>query len=84
MKRDFSLLFFVLILNGCDDGDLTLETIDFEAATTQSCSDNNIIYKLKESEALLLETKALEYHTRAMATAAGIEEIEKQLLNLTI
>lgn len=55
MKRVFSLLFFVLILNGCDDGDLTLETIDFEAATTQSCSDNNIIYKLKESEALLLE-----------------------------
>ena len=38
----------------------------------------------KESEALLLETKALEYHTRAMATAAGIEELEKQLLNLTI
>ena len=38
----------------------------------------------KESEALLLETKALEYHTRAMATATGIEELEKQLLNLTI
>ena len=38
----------------------------------------------KESEALLLETTALEYHTRAMATAAGIEELEKQLLNLTI
>nr|WP_315146686.1 hypothetical protein [uncultured Flavobacterium sp.] len=55
MKRVFSLLIFVLLLNGCDDGDLTLETIDFEDAPTQSCSTNDIIYKLKEKEALLLE-----------------------------
>jgi hypothetical protein len=55
MKRVFSLAFIVLLLNGCDDGDLTLETIDFEDAPTQSCSTNDIIYKLKESEALLLE-----------------------------
>ncbi|WP_396168228.1 hypothetical protein [Flavobacterium sp.] len=55
MKRVFSLLLFVLLLNGCDDGDLTLETIDFEDAQTQSCSTNDIIYKLKEKEALLLE-----------------------------
>lgn len=55
MKRVFSLLILMLLLNGCDDGDLTLETIDFEDAETKSCSDNNIIYKLKENEALLLE-----------------------------
>jgi hypothetical protein len=55
MKRVFSLLVFVLLLNGCDDGNLTLETIDFEDAATLSCSNNNIIFKLKPSEALLLE-----------------------------
>jgi hypothetical protein len=55
MKRVFSLLFFILVLNGCDDGNLTLETIDFEDTQTQSCSSNNIIFKLKEKEALLLE-----------------------------
>lgn len=55
MKRVVSLLVFVLFLNGCDDGDLTMENIDFEDATTQSCSTNDIIYKLKEKEALLLE-----------------------------
>lgn len=55
MKRVFSLLVFVLLLNGCDDGNLTLETIDFEDAPTLSCNTNNIIYKLKEKEALLLE-----------------------------
>jgi PBP1b-binding outer membrane lipoprotein LpoB len=55
MKRVFSLLVLVLLLNGCDDGNLTLETIDFEDAQTQTCTNNDIIYKLKESEALLLE-----------------------------
>jgi hypothetical protein len=55
MKRVFSLLIFILLLNGCDDGNLTLETIDFEDVATQSCDNNNIIYKLKESETLLLE-----------------------------
>ncbi|MES2812155.1 MAG: TetR/AcrR family transcriptional regulator [Bacteroidota bacterium] len=33
-----------------------------------------------ESEALYLEMEALEYHTRAMATEKGIQELEKQLL----
>lgn len=33
----------------------------------------------KESEALLLELKALEYHTRAIASEKGILELEHQL-----
>lgn len=55
MKRVFSLLVLVFLLNGCDDGNLTLETIVFEDAQTQNCTINDIIYKLKENEALLLE-----------------------------
>ncbi len=55
MKIIVGLLVLVLLLNGCDDGNLVLETINFEEATTQSCSTNNILYKLKEKEALLLE-----------------------------
>lgn len=55
MKRFLGVLACVFALNSCDDGNLTLETIDFEDATTQSCSTNDIIYKLKEKEALLLE-----------------------------
>lgn len=34
-----------------------------------------------EKEAYVLEYDALEYHTRAMATAKGIVELEKNLLN---
>jgi hypothetical protein len=55
MKRFFGLLFLVLLLNGCDDGNLTIETINFEDVPTQSCDTNSIIYKLNENEALLLQ-----------------------------
>ena len=55
MKRFLGILICVFAFNSCDDGDLILETITFEDATTESCTTNNIIYKLKEKEALLLE-----------------------------
>lgn len=35
-----------------------------------------------EREAYKMETEALEYHTRAMATTAGLTELEKNLSNL--
>ena len=49
----------------------------------------NLIFCIKEStssekESQNLELEILEYHTRAMATNAGIIELEKQLLNPTI
>lgn len=37
-----------------------------------------------ENELKELELQALEYHTRAMATATGIIELEKQLQNYTL
>ncbi|RKS98588.1 hypothetical protein [Flavobacterium sp. 123] len=55
MKKVVSLLFFLFVLNSCDDGNLVQEDITFENTATQSCSTNNIIYKLKDKEALILE-----------------------------
>ncbi|MFV8375726.1 hypothetical protein [Flavobacterium sp. LB1P62] len=55
MKRVVSLLALVMALNSCDDGNLTQEDINFEDLTTQSCAINNILYKLKDKESLLLE-----------------------------
>lgn len=55
MKKALSLLVLLALLNACDDGNLTQEDISFADVTTQSCSTNDIIYKLKEKEALLLE-----------------------------
>lgn len=62
MKRVLGLLVFVFALNGCDDGNLIQEDITFEdIATTQSCTTNDIIFKLKEKEALLLEIPATSF-----------------------
>lgn len=59
MKKYASLLLFALILNGCDDGDLTVDTIDFsnESIKAQTCDplNNNLIYKLKPQESLLIQ-----------------------------
>ncbi|RYJ37023.1 putative lipoprotein [Flavobacterium anhuiense] len=58
MKKYAALLLFALFLNGCDDGDLTVDEIDFaDIETSQACdpTTNTLIYKLKPQEALLLQ-----------------------------
>lgn len=57
MKKYAALLLFAFLLNGCDDGDLIVETIDFETVTESAACDttNTLIYKLKAQEALLLQ-----------------------------
>jgi hypothetical protein len=58
MKKYTCLLLIALLLNGCDDGDLTIETFDFDTITAMSCSgteDYELIYKLKDQESLLLQ-----------------------------
>jgi hypothetical protein len=54
MKRFLGILICVFALTSCDDGDLVVETIDFSDVTTSSCSGNNLLFKLKGSEALIL------------------------------
>ncbi len=57
MKRLLGLLACVLIVNGCDDGDLVVGEIDFSKATVQKCTNNNLIYKIQNNESLLLDLK---------------------------
>ncbi len=54
MKNIWKLLIFILLLNGCDDGDLEVEEIDLGEATPTKCSENNILYKLNSNEVLIL------------------------------
>lgn len=57
MKKYASLVLLAFLLNGCDDGDLTVDTIDFDNVTAASCdpTTNTLIYKLKTQESLLLQ-----------------------------
>jgi hypothetical protein len=55
MKRFLGILLFVFVLNGCDDGDLEVQNIDFADVTTNKCSSKDVVYKIKDSEMLLIE-----------------------------
>ncbi len=68
MKKALSLLVLLAFINACDDGNLTQEDISFEdVTTTQSCSTNNLIYKLKDQEALIMEIDKTIFPTELTA-----------------
>lgn len=57
MKKIFSLIAVLILLCGCDDGDMTFKTFDFSTASANSCTvDNGLLYyKINGSEVLVLE-----------------------------
>lgn len=79
MKRVVSLLVFALLLNGCDDGDLIQEDISFEDVDTQKCTTNDIIYKLKDSEALILEVLGFTFPTETKSQELDINASNRVL-----
>jgi len=61
-KIFFPFLCFGALLS-CSDGDLEIETIDFDSVTLDYCSDpttdaKNILFKVNESESLILELQS--------------------------
>ncbi|WP_396212626.1 TetR/AcrR family transcriptional regulator [Flavobacterium sp.] len=80
--EDCNKMFSQNIVKGIQQGLYRQET-DVESATKFyytlifSINENTQL----ESDAYKLEGKALEYHTRAIATPKGILELEKQLVN---
>ena len=58
MKRFLGLLLCTLLFNSCDDGNINLETFNFDtAAPINSCPVNNgLFFKVKNNEALILQT----------------------------
>lgn len=78
--QDCSQLFTQNIEKGIAEG-LYRPEVDIAAAvqfyyTLIFSINENTLYEKDASE---LEAKALEYHTRAIATSAGLEELERQL-----
>ncbi|MCF6133525.1 hypothetical protein [Flavobacterium wongokense] len=55
MKRILSLLTLLLFITACDDGDLTVDVIDFSEAPALKCPVKDVIYKVKGSEMLFIE-----------------------------
>jgi hypothetical protein len=61
MKRFLGLVCLLLLINACDDGDLTVETIDFADITAVKCTSKDVIYKVKDSEILYLEIPSTSF-----------------------
>ena len=72
MKRILSLLAFTLLLNSCDDGNLTQENISFDAVPVQKCTTNQLLYKLKGSESLIFETTNITFPTETTSQEINI------------
>jgi len=81
--EDCKKMFSQNVIKGIEQG-LYRPNVDIESATRFyytlifSINENTIL----ERDAYELEGKALEYHTRALATEKGIIELEKHLLNI--
>lgn len=79
--EDCNNMFIQNVQKGIQQGLYRLETdvnvvANFYYTLIFSINENTLL----ESEAFVLEGKALEYHTRAIATPKGLEELEIQLL----
>ena len=54
MKKLIVLVASVFMLQACDDGDITLESFNFDTVNIQECTDNNLIFKINGDEMLLI------------------------------
>ena len=55
MKRFIGILCCAIAFSACDDGDLIVDTIDFDEVATSTCGEaNNLLFKLKDGESLIL------------------------------
>lgn len=80
--QKFLVITILVISLACDDGDLQIETLDFDSASIEVCDDNpveanmtNVLFKLNNTEALILELPATsilnEISTDSLETAVS-------------
>ena len=46
-------MILVFLLHGCDDGDVTVDSITFDEVDAQSCE--LLVYKLTENQAMIIK-----------------------------
>ena len=74
MKRIIGLLIFTLCLNSCDDGDLIQEDISFDTVGVQQCASNSLLYKVKDSEALIFNATGINFPTETTTQTLNVSE----------
>lgn len=66
MKKIIGLLLITALLNSCDDGNLTQDTINFDDVAVQKCTQNNLLFKLNDNEALIFDATAIIFPTETL------------------
>ena len=56
MRYIWALLVSVLLLTSCDDGDIIIDSFNFDTAQVQKCTTSNTLYKISDNEALVFVT----------------------------
>ena len=72
MKRILSLLTLLFIINACDDGKMSVVTIDFSEVQAHKCDLKDIIYKTKDTEMLILAIPSTNFVNDATPTDTPI------------
>lgn len=58
MKKTVAFLLVSLGLVACDDGDLVFESLNFDDRNIEKCEDNELYFKIKDTELLLVDFSA--------------------------
>lgn len=60
MKKLFGILVCALLLSSCDDGEIVLQSFNFDNVGIQKCPDSNkrVLFKINKEEMLLLDIPA--------------------------
>lgn len=74
MKKLFLFIIFALIIS-CDDGDFDIPSFNFEGKTIENCDANLILFKINESEVLILDTDITNTANIFFKTAAENDSI---------
>jgi len=73
MKKIIGLVLLTFSLHSCDDGDITLQSFNFDSQSIQKCSSTNLLFKINDSEALLLDIPESNLPTDATPDDTPVE-----------
>lgn len=73
MKRILCILSLLFLITACDDGNLTVDVIDFTEVTPQKCSAKDVIYKVKDAEMLFIEIPSSTFTENETLVGAPIQ-----------
>lgn len=61
MKKLFGILVCAMLLSSCDDGEIVLQSFNFDTVAIQKCSNKEVLFKINKEEMLLLDIPSIYF-----------------------